>query len=213
MSESPSVNYPLGRQLRLHFSPYEDRLVLKVTLAAGAERTILLTRRMVMLVLRQLLKSLPDMLGLEQTPHAYWRDVLEMEHRAAMTDPVETGGSAARDTSSRESAADDAAGDARQGTEEESTPSLYLATGVSAQRRNESLVLALDGLPLPDAMVNPSAHQALVAVVLEPRQLHQVLDLLVGQAEKANWHLPVDLPWMGDPEPLQAGPPEGVRTH
>ncbi|MFP4155651.1 MAG: hypothetical protein ACLFSG_08155 [Halothiobacillaceae bacterium] len=206
------TTYSLGRQLTFHYSAYEDRLILKAVLANDEERTILLTRRMVMLLLRQLLKPLPTLLGLDQTPHAYWKDVLQMGHQQAMASRLSTDERSADEPGSpaRDGSVEDVAGSADSGQE---ATSLWLATGVSVQPEDERLVMALDGLPLPEAMTTAQRHQPIVAFALRPDHVHQVLHMLIGQAQQAGWHLPVDLPWMAEPQAEPAGAPEGVRTH
>ena len=81
------------------------------------------------------------------------------------------------------------------------------------QRRKERLLLAFKGLPLPEAMTIPSAHEPVLAVSLSLDHVHQLLHLLIRKAEMAQWHLPVDLPWLKTQQPDTTQPTLTSKLH
>ena len=50
----------------MHFSPYEHRLIVRAQRIGDTKVLMLLARRMVMLILQQLLNKLPELTGLEK---------------------------------------------------------------------------------------------------------------------------------------------------
>ena len=199
---SEQTTYPLAQRFSVGFSAYEDRLLLTTELREQGPTTVLLTRRMVLLMLKQILNKLPALTGLEQTPVAYWQEVLELSHRQAIEQHKQA---TASDKSKADAPApsEQAPTDAAQANEAEepspanaATSSLYLATELTTQLTNDQLQLAFKGLPVPEAMQTPCQHVPVLALSLDATQVHQVIQLLITQAAKAMWHLPVDLPWL-----------------
>ena len=84
MTNSDQTTYPLSKRFSIGFSAYEDRLLLTTEPPETGPTTVLLTRRMVLLMLKQILNKLPALTGLEQTPVAYWQQVLELTHQQAV---------------------------------------------------------------------------------------------------------------------------------
>lgn len=78
MEKPTDTTYPLSGHINIAFSAYEDRLVLNAQRPNHGPVHLLLTRRMSMIVLQQLLIKLPELTGLGQTPTAYWKEVLQM---------------------------------------------------------------------------------------------------------------------------------------
>src|SRR5690606_4030918 len=76
--------YPLSTNINIVFSAYEDRLIVNAERPTHGPVHMLLTRRMAMIVLHQLLVKLPELTGLDQTPAEYWQEVLQMAHQKAM---------------------------------------------------------------------------------------------------------------------------------
>lgn len=175
------VTYPLGQRFSISFSVFEDRLVLVASLADATSVRLLLTRRMVLLLLQQILRSLPDLTGLKQTHAAYWQEVLQLSHQQALQQ--------------KEIAENSADLDTRPVVAEQDAP-VFLATGLSIQLQAECLVLAFNGLPRLETMQETTNTASIVALKLETEHLHQVLQILISKAEEAEWHLPVDLPWL-----------------
>lgn len=87
---------------------------------------------------------------------------------------------------------------------------LYLATELTSELRENRLLIAFKGLPMPEAMRKPSEHQAVVAFTFDSEQVHQFLELLIVKATQAQWHLPLDLPWL---EPLNSSASAKTITH
>jgi len=73
---------------------------------------------------------------------------------------------------------------------------LFLASELIAQVRGKQLTLAFKGLAMPDAMIKPSRHEPVFALPLQVDNVHQLIELLMVKCQEANWHLPVDLPWL-----------------
>src|SRR5690606_20882349 len=80
-------------------------------------------------------------------------------------------------------------------------PALYLATELTVQVDDRKLILAFKGLPMPKAMTEPSPHEPVFAMPLQPEHVHQLIQLLITKAQEAQWHLPLDLPWLQNPTP------------
>lgn len=182
---SDHTTYPLCQQFSIGFSACEDRLLLTTELAQTGHTTLLLTRRMVLLTLQRIINELPELSGLEQTPVAYWQEVLQLAHQQALQQQK---GETCPEQKQAETA---------EAAEPAKTPStrLYLATELACQLDHERLQLAFKGLPVPEAMQTPRHHVPVLALSLEATHAHQVIQLLMTQATSAKWDLPVDLPW------------------
>jgi len=218
MSDKPAdVNYPVSNKVNINFSAYEDRLLVKAERMGIDDVTMLMTRRMTMLVLQQVLSRLPELSGLDKTPAAFWQEVLQMSHQGAMeaktradkadaeqkatsTGDEQTGGSA------------DAAGDVK-GPDAQETPEIYLATELTVQVSADRLTLAFRGLQMPEAMTKASQHLPILAIPLSLDNVHQLIELFITKAREANWHLPVDLPWLESPKVATAPADGSFRTH
>lgn len=203
------TTYPVSKQLNMHFSPFEDRLVVQAQRSDNSEVHMLLTRRMVMLVLKQLLGKLPELTGLEKTPAVYWQEVLQMAHQEAMEAKATADKALAQEIEQKQAAAaeaaqaDPATADAAPEPTETRSPvpeNLFLATELTVQTSDEKLTMAFKGLPMPDAMVKPSQHEPIFAMPLQVENVHQLIELLIAKCEEAQWHLPLELPWMDAPE-------------
>jgi hypothetical protein len=125
-AQNPDTVYPISQQISINFSPYEDRLILRTARGASVPATVLLTRRMVIMVLQQLLGRLPELTGLDKTPGVYWQEVLQMAHQQAMQ------AKAAGDRAAQDRAAEDkAAGE--QGQTARDTPVPETAGGATSE--------------------------------------------------------------------------------
>ena len=203
-------NYPLSDHFTLRFSAYEDRLLLSTQRGQFGAATLLLTRRMTVLVIRQLLSKLPDLSGLEQTPHAYWQEVLQMAHQRALAGRASSGAKEAAPDSSAAAAGGGHSGGSEDSDQSTDEPDLYLATEITSELREKRLLLAFKGLPLPKAMRTSCSHEPVVAFTLEPEQVHQFLELIIAKSTEAQWHLPLDLPWL---EPVNSGVSAKTTSH
>lgn len=197
--------YPISQKFNLEFTPYEDRLLLTAERQGHDPARVLLTRRMVMIILQQLLRQLPQITGLTQTPSDYWQEILRMDHQQAMHKHSE----AATGTETKHS-------QHAKPSEAATAPAnldwpLYLATELNLQIREKELVLAFKGLELPGAWKTPLAHAPILAAPLKIEHVHQLLHLLIAKAQAAHWNLPVELPWM-DENTLQEQRPGPMHT-
>lgn len=211
MSDKPAdVNYPVSNKVNINFSAYEDRLLVKAERMGIDDVTMLMTRRMTMLVLQQVLSRLPELSGLDKTPAAFWQEVLQMSHQGAMeaktrADKAESdAGKAAQPATPPEDA---------KATEAQPSPDIYLATELTVQVSGERLTLAFRGLQMPEAMTKASQHLPILAIPLSLDNVHQLIELFITKAQEANWHLPVDLPWLESPKVASAPADGSFRTH
>lgn len=191
--EGSDITYPLSTKLDITFSPYEDRLVVKSTNSQHKATVLLLSRRMVMIVLQQLLAKLPGLSGLDKTPAQYWQEVLQMAHQQAMQ---------AKEKSSQAAPAESS--QAGSGTEKSSdavkSQAIFLATELTVKLESKRLILAFKGLPMPRAMTVASTPEPVFAMPLQPEHVHQLIELLITKAHEAVWHLPLELPWLENPK-------------
>ena len=186
------MDYWLSKQLNITFSPYEDRLVLRTDRGDHGVANVLLTRRMTIITLQRLLVNLTEMTGLQKTPAQHWQDVLQMAHQQAMQ--AKRDADNAQAASSAESVAED---DLK--SETIPPPALYLATELTTRLQDKELAIAFSGLPMPQAMTQPSPHEPVFAMLLQVEHLHQLIELLITKAQEAQWHLPLTLPWLENP--------------
>ena len=205
-----STTYPLSHQISIAFSALEDRLVVRSLNSSGKVVWLLLTRRMTLTVLRQLLNQLHRISQLDKTPAQYWLELLQLDHQQAMQSKSHTDAEAAGTTASTSSytapltaAQMKASPEAK--TAEQQTPqtpeerALYIATRLSLENYPRYALLAFQGLPMPKAMTTPAAHQPVFAIRLDRDHLHQLIRLITAKAKEAHWDLPVTIPWLDDP--------------
>jgi hypothetical protein len=201
MSEKPAdINYPVSKKLNINFSAYEDRLLVNAERIGIDDVTLLMTRRMTILVLQQILSRLPELSGLNKTPAAYWQEVLQMSHQGAMeaktrADKVE---------------AEHKPLSAKPG---EPSKGIYLATELTVQVSTDRLTLAFRGLQMPDAMTKAAQHVPVLAIPLSLDNVHQLIELFITKAREAHWHLPVELPWLESPKAANTSADGSFRTH
>lgn len=195
--------YPVARQFSVGFNPVEDRLVLVTELKEKGSTTLLLTRRMVLLILKQVMDQLPGLTGLDQTPARYWQEVLQLTHRQAMEQHRQEAASArgkpetAPETEAADAApTEESAAPERAGEDSSPTTRTFLGTELTCQQSKGRLQLAFKGLPMPEDMLTNGTQSPVLALSLEATHVHQVLQLLITHATKADWHLPVNLPWI-----------------
>lgn len=206
-----STTYPLSDQISIAFSALEDRLVVRSHNSNGKVVWLLLTRRMTLVVLRQLLHQLHRISGLDKTPAQYWLDLLQMDHQQAMQNKSTTDEAAAEHSAYTEPLA---AAQMEPRSKAKATPAgsvpkttaeplpqrdLYIATRISLENYPRYALLAFKGLPMPQAMTTPNAHLPVFAIRLDRDHLHQLIRLLTAKAKQAHWDLPVTIPWLEDP--------------
>lgn len=217
--KSDDITYPVSKKLNINFSAYEDRLLVKAERLGIDDVTLLITRRMTILVLQQVLSRLPELSGLDKTPAAYWQEVLQMSHQGAMeaktrADKAEAEQKPANVDVDQAAANAVPASDAKtKAADVPGIPGIYLATELTVQVSNERLTLAFRGLQMPDAMTKASQHVPVLAIPLSLDNVHQLIELFITKAREANWHLPVDLPWLESPKVSSAPADGSFRTH
>lgn len=195
-----STTYPLSDQISIAFSALEDRLVVRSHNSNGKVVWLLLTRRMALVVLRQLLHQLHRISDLDKTPAQYWLDILQMDHQQALlyTEPLPASTAGGRATAP---APAPAAVSAPVPTNAEPVVerALFIASRIHLENYPRYALLAFQGLPMPQAMTTPSAHLPVFAIRLDRDHLHQLIRLLTAKAKEAHWDLPVTIPWLEDP--------------
>ena len=204
-AEPPEATFPLSSSLNITFSAYEDRLVLRSSRVNRGPVNVLMTRRMTIIVLSQLLTNLPELSGLDKTPAQYWQEVLQMAHQNALE-------SGRADNSEAEAEGDTPPPQAVESSEKKAPGAkpgkleggLYLATSLTMQLKEGQLIMALTGLPMPSAMTKPCEREPLFAIPLQVDHVHQLIQLLIDKAQEADWHLPVNLPWLESPSDAPA---------
>lgn len=200
--------YPLSQKLNISFSALEDRLIVRADRMQTEPVIMLFTRRMTLLVLQQTIARLPELSALDKTPSAYWQEVLQMAHQQAMQAKTEADKTVA---AAKQTDAGDA--DKPKPTSDEKQ-SIYLATELTVQvNRDHRLTLAFRGLRMPDAMTEARPHQPLLAIPLTVDNVHQLIELLIVKCQEAQWHLPLDLPWLSPPAASSAPTGGIVLTH
>ena len=201
MSEKPAdINYPVSKKLNINFSAYEDRLLVNAERIGIDDVTMLMTRRMTIRVLQQILSRLPELSGLNKTPAAYWQEVLQMSHQGAME----------AKTRADKVQAEHKPLSAKPG---EPSKGIYLATELTVQFSADRLTLAFRGLQMPDAMTKAAQHVPVLAIPLSLDNVHQLIELFITKAREAHWHLPVELPWLESPKAANTSADGIFRTH
>lgn len=218
MSDKPAdVNYPVCKKLNINFSAYEDRLLVRAERTGIDDVTLLMTRRMTILVLQQVLSKLPELSGLDKTPAAYWQEVLQMSHLGAMeaktrADKADADQKAAGAGTGQAGGVAGETGEKKVADAPEATD-IYLGTELTVQVSADRLILAFRGLQMPDAMTRVSKHLPVLAIPLSLDNVHQLIELFITKAREANWHLPVELPWLESPKAVNAPADGSFRTH
>jgi hypothetical protein len=190
MTQQPdqTKDYPVVRQLAVGVNVIEDRLVMIATTKNGDRLAALLTRRL----MRNLLDKYADVLAdtsarVSQAAAGQRDEVLQMEHVSAL-----------------------AAGqaDAGQGTQGDQAPAPsagYLITDGQFQAREQSLVLALDGVRRRPDGPDGTEREPVIGLMLDRTTAHQVLRLLTDKADEAGWDLPKPSAWTENIQQAKAG--------
>lgn len=202
-----SSSYPLSHQISIAFSELEDRLVIRSQNTNGQMVWLLLTRRMTLVLLKQLLEQLHRISHLEQTPAQYWLEILQMDHSQAMQAKRETdekalaySGPLPAKSSLNPSSTPPPAATKTAAATASTQRQLFLASHLQLEKYPKYVLLAFKGLAMPQAMVTPSRHVPVFALRLDRDHLHQLIRLIIAKAHEAHWHLPVEIPWLKTPE-------------
>ena len=201
---SSSVTYPLCHRFGLSYSAFEDRLILSTELPTGQVR-VLLTRNIVIKMIKNLLTHLPTISKLDKTPHALWQEALSLSHQQAIQQHDQTQKLQAATSLPSGPTTYNVNSDNNMATIE---TKLYLATDVNSQPQGQHLLLGLVGLAVPQAMLSASPHTPILALTLETQHLHQLLQMFLNKATEAQWNIPLDLPWM-----VEASSTQGMYSH
>lgn len=175
------TTYPVCQKFSIGFSAFEDRLLLSASTADAGALRLLLTRRLVIILLQQIIRNLLELTKLKQTPATFWREVLQINHQKAVQNKA---------------IADKTPGVDTTPVVAEENAALFLVTGLTTQLQDEQLVLAFNGLPMPEGMQQAAGFVSIVALKLTAENIHQLVQMLVAKSEEAAWHLPVNLPWL-----------------
>jgi hypothetical protein len=204
-AEPQEASFPLSTSMNLVFSAYEDRLVLRSRRVNREPINVLITRRMTIIVLAQLLSNLPELSGLDKTPAQYWQEVLQMAHQTAL-ESGRVGRAGEADEGSAESETEHEAPKVagQSGKTGKLDGAIYLATSLTMQMKDGQLIMALTGLPMPKAMTEPCEREPLFAMPLQVDHVHQMIQLFIDKAREADWHLPLTLPWLESPSEASA---------
>lgn len=196
------TNYTLCTELVFSFSLYEDRLIAQALRKGTALSYVLFTRRMTMLVVQQLLKTLPRLTDLGRTPAEYWQETLRMNHERAMKAREPVNALHQQPLSAEPSV------EAVPAVTHDTNLSIFIATEITIKFEEHQVIMAFRGLPMSQAMTQPQSTVPLFAIPLQVDHVHQLIELLIVKAREAQWHLPVELPWL---EPLKPSDVSGHR--
>ena len=200
--------FPISHQLNISFNAFEDRLVLRASRTEGEDAAVFLTRRMTLLILKQLLDRLTSMSDLDKTPSEYWQDVMQMGHEKAMQAKHDQDKAQSRQNDTATKAETYQAPENAEGSK--TAHSLYLATEITVKMKDKEVMLALKGLPMPVAMTTPTRQEPILAIPLQQENIHQIIEIFMTRATEASWNLPVQLPWR-DAKKGQVGSSVGAR--
>lgn len=199
---SEQTTFPVSHQFTIGFNAFQDRLVLTTELSRHGLTTLLLTRRMVLLILQQIIKALPEVTGLKQTPINYWHDVLQLTHQKAMDDQIvnQKTFSLLQNKKLDNEVKLTEFKDGNLRVADTSIKRIYLATDLTLQHQKDTLILAFSGIHESESHLTSTPLIPILALSLETIHVHQVLQLLVIKSHEALWHLPIDLPpWLTAP--------------
>jgi hypothetical protein len=214
------MNYPISQHINIRFNGFEDRLVVTAQRIGDAGQvTMLLSRRMVLLMLTNVLNKLPELTGLEKTPANYWQEVMQMGHQHAMeakkqTDMDTRAQAQAQAQAKHERATVDVAEPpAAEPVSGELTDTVYLATELTLNTVDRKLTLAFRGVPMPDTLGSAGTAQPIFALPLQVDNVHQLIELLIVKCQEAQWHLPLELPWTELPNGGGGSRKDSLRPH
>lgn len=194
VNKTSERTYQVSKSLNFNFDAVQDRLIIETHRGTGSEPIrVSLTRRMVIITLKQLLNHLQELAQLKQTPSQYWEEVLRMSHQQALHAHQSQSNDGQAGSEKPES---DVAKDTNQAISD--TPvrfKSYLAYEVLAKPEQKKLILAYSGFDTSQSLTETSTEQ-IFATILEVEHIHQLIQLLIEKAHKAMWHLPVDLSWI-----------------
>lgn len=193
MNESTGQSFPRAQRLQVGYSPLEDRVLLRLTMAAGEQRSVWVPRRVMAALISRLSEALrrSHPAG-EGQPAA--DAVMAMEHVAARSE-------LAGQRREAETQAADGAGAGEDDSHERipATPvegGAYLITQERVEVKQGQVLVGLLGHELPSAPGLAQAPHAVGGLALSRTQAHELLRMLSDQADQAQWGLSRSVAWM-----------------
>ncbi|MCG5539492.1 hypothetical protein [Halorhodospira sp. 9622] len=189
MSDGAGQSFPRVRRLQIGYSPLEDRVLLRLEMVTGEQRSAWIPRR----VLGRVLGRLNDALKRshpagEGQPAA--DAVMAMEHVAARSELA--GQRQSTDEGAAEQPRGGEDGDGAQPVEDGS----YLITQERIDIQQGQVVAGLLGHDLPSAPGLALTPRPVGALSLSRTQAHELLRMLTEQAEQAGWGLARSVSWL-----------------
>lgn len=179
------MTFPKVQQISLGYQPGEDRLALIARTRDHGRQLGWITRRL----LRDLLSQLRT--AMTRSHPAADRSVaagemLQLEHMAAMSEAVE-----------QPSGEQTGAADREDFVEVQTTvQGQYLITRCHIRPASNGLIVAMQGRLRNPAGPEGERVEPVMALVMDRRQVHQLLELLRDQAGRARWDLQDEVAWM-----------------
>ncbi|MBK5935781.1 hypothetical protein [Halorhodospira halophila] len=188
MSEGTSQSFPRVRRIQVGYSPAEDRVLMRLELVTGEQRSAWIPRRVMSRLMPRLNEALKRSHPAgEGQPAA--DAVMAMEHVAARSELAgqrqKTDDSAAKEREEHERT------DARQ-LEDGS----YLITQERIDLQQGQLLVGVLGHDLPSSSGLAQTPRPVGALSLSRAQAHELLRLLTEQAEQAQWGLGRSVSWL-----------------
>jgi len=188
MSDGAGQSFPRVRRLQIGYSPLEDRVLLRLEMVTGEQRSAWIPRR----VLGRLLGRLNDALKRshpagEGQPAA--DAVMAMEHVAARSELA--GQRQASEEGPHQEPAEHERTDA-QPVED----GAYLITQERIDIQQGQVLVGLLGHDLPSAPGLAQTPRPVGALSLSRTQAHEFLRMLTAQAEQARWGLGRSVSWL-----------------
>ncbi|MEX0382954.1 hypothetical protein V6X02_06420 [Spiribacter sp. 1M153] len=176
-----NISLPRANRIRMVYSPLEDRLALRLTMASGEGRIAWLSRR----ALHRLMQPINETLK-QSHPAAEG----EAAHDAVMA--LEHIGARSQVAAQRHQ---DEAGETTTPPGPEAWTH-WLVTEARVESQHEEIVIALMGQPLPGTPDERLDPMPIAGLSLIRAHAHEVLRLMHAHAEKAGWSLDASIGWI-----------------
>ena len=190
MSEGTGQSFPRVRRLQVGYSPAEDRVLLRLEMVSGEQRSVWIPRR----VMGQLIARLNEALKRshpagEGQPAA--DAVMAMEHVAARSELA-----GQRQQEQEEGAQQQDDGEHERTDARRLEDGSYLITGERIEVKEGQVLVGLSGHELPAAPGLAQTPSPVGALSLSRTQAHELLRMLTDQAEQAQWGLARSVSWL-----------------
>ena len=186
--------FPRAQRVALGYSPQEDRLLVRLTLADGGCCAAWLSRR----ILSQLIKRLNEALrrshpAADEAP--VHDTVLALEHLAARSE-IAGERRAGEDREDAESEAAEGGDQASDSSGDPEPQGSFLVTEARVEGREDAVLIGLAGHALPAEPGRAAAAEPVAGLSLTRAQAHELLHMLAEQAQHAQWGLSRSLSWL-----------------